>query len=93
MKKEEPKGPVHSVGKAMELLELFFLWRKPMSLRQIAEATQYPKSTIHSLLSTLRERRGRAGCERMILSRRAAVRVRLCGDLLVGRARDCASAS
>lgn len=55
MKKEELKGPVHSVGKAMELLELFFLWRKPMSLRQIAEATQYPKSTIHSLLSTLRE--------------------------------------
>lgn len=55
MEKVQPKGPVHSVGKAMELLELFFLWRKPMSLQQIAEATQYPKSTIHSLLSTLRE--------------------------------------
>lgn len=55
MSKGNPKGPVHSVGKAMELLELFFKWRKPISLQQIAEATGYPKSTVHSLLSTLRE--------------------------------------
>ena len=52
---KEPKGEIRSVGKAMELLELFFAWRKPMSLQQLAEATQYPKSTVHSLLATLRE--------------------------------------
>lgn len=50
---KEPKGEIRSVGKAMELLELFFAWRKPMSLQQLAEATQYPKSTVHSLLATL----------------------------------------
>lgn len=50
-----PKGSVHAVGKAMELLELLFRWRGPMTLQQLTEASGYPKSTVHSLLSTLRE--------------------------------------
>ncbi len=46
---------VHSVAKAMELLEALLARRAPMSLQELAAAVGYPKSTIHALLSTLRD--------------------------------------
>ena len=45
---------VHSVDKAMELLELLLHHRLPMTLQELAAASGYPKSTIHTLLATLR---------------------------------------
>ena len=45
---------VHSVDKAMELLELLLQNRLPMSLQELSAATGYPKSTVHALLATLR---------------------------------------
>lgn len=46
---------VHSVAKAMELLEALLKRRAPMSLQELSFAVGYPKSTVHALLSTLRE--------------------------------------
>ncbi len=46
---------VHSVAKAMELLEALLRRRAPMSLQELSAAVGYPKSTIHALLATLRE--------------------------------------
>lgn len=46
---------VHSVAKAMELIEALLRRRAPMSLQELAFAVGYPKSTVHALLSTLRE--------------------------------------
>ena len=54
---EAPKGPVKSLGKAMELLELLLETRRPMSLQELCGRSGYPKSTTHALLSTLREYR------------------------------------
>ena len=54
---ETPKGPVKSLGKAMELLELLLETRRPMSLQELCARSGYPKSTTHALLSTLREYR------------------------------------
>lgn len=48
-------GGVRSVAKAMELLEALLRRREPMSLRELSAAAGYPKSTVHALLSTLRE--------------------------------------
>ena len=45
---------VHSVDKAMELLEQLLRSRLPMSLQELSGATGYPKSTVHALLATLR---------------------------------------
>ena len=45
---------VQSVDKAMELLEVLLKYRRPMSLQELAQATGYPKSTLHALLATLR---------------------------------------
>ncbi len=45
---------VHSVDKAMELLELLLRARRPMSLQELSAAAGYPKSTTHALLATLR---------------------------------------
>ena len=50
-----PKGPVHALGKAMELLELLLRSRRPLSLQELCAMSGYPKSTTHALLSTLRE--------------------------------------
>lgn len=51
-----PASPrtVHSVDKAMTLIELLLHSRLPMSLQELSTAAGYPKSTIHALLSTLR---------------------------------------
>ena len=51
----EPKGPVRAVGKAMELIELLLTARRPLTLQELYARSGYPKSTIHALLSTLRE--------------------------------------
>lgn len=51
----EPTGQVRSVAKAMELLELLLARRTPLTLQELSEASGYPKSTVHALLSTLRD--------------------------------------
>lgn len=48
---------VHSVDKAMALIELLLERRAPMTLSQLAERSGCPKSTVHALLSTLRAHR------------------------------------
>lgn len=50
---ERISGKIKSVDKAMELIELLLQRRNPMSLQEIAEASGYPKSTVHGLLATL----------------------------------------
>lgn len=45
---------VHSVDKAMNLLEILLSHRSPMALQEIAVASGYPKSTVHALLTTMR---------------------------------------
>ena len=45
---------VHSVDKAMELLEQLLHSRIPMTLQELSAAVGYPKSTVHALLTTLR---------------------------------------
>lgn len=55
MSNEAGSAQVHSVAKAMELLEALLRRRAPMSLQELSTAVGYPKSTIHALLSTLRE--------------------------------------
>lgn len=52
--KPELQAPVHSLGKAMELLDLLLERRRPMSLGELAEASGYPKSTVYALLSSMR---------------------------------------
>ena len=51
----EPTGQVRSVAKAMELLELLLARRAPLTLQELSTASGYPKSTVHALLSTLRD--------------------------------------
>ena len=51
----EPRGPVRSVGKARELVEILLENRRPMTLQELSERSGCPKSTAHALLSTLRE--------------------------------------
>ncbi len=46
---------VQSIEKAMKILDLLMESGKALSLTEISEATQWPKSTVHALLSTLRE--------------------------------------
>ncbi len=55
MQTETKGNQVRSVAKAMELLEALLARRAPMTLRELAGAVGYPKSTVHALLSTLRE--------------------------------------
>ena len=47
-----PKAEAYK--KALELLELLNRSRVPMTLQALSQASGYPKSTIHSLLATLR---------------------------------------
>ena len=55
MSNEGRTSQVHSVAKAMELIEALLAKRAPMTLQELAAAAGYPKSTIHALLATLRE--------------------------------------
>lgn len=46
---------IQSVAKAMQLLDILAASNRPMSLAEISAMTRWPKSTIHGLLSTMRE--------------------------------------
>lgn len=46
---------IHSVTKALHLLELLRAAGRPMSLTELYQATGWPRSTIHGLLSTMRD--------------------------------------
>ena len=48
-------GPVQSVAKALRLLDLLMEAHQPVTLAALSEQTGWPKSTIHGLLSTMRE--------------------------------------
>ncbi len=48
-------GPVQSVAKALQLLGLLMEVYQPLTLAALSEQTGWPKSTIHGLLSTMRE--------------------------------------
>lgn len=56
---EKPKEPstahVQSVERALRILDLLASENREMQLTEIAHALQWPKSTVHGLLSTLRE--------------------------------------
>ncbi|MBQ9646982.1 MAG: IclR family transcriptional regulator [Oscillospiraceae bacterium] len=55
MPNENKPAQVHSVAKAMELIEALLSRRAPMTLQELSAAVGYPKSTVHGLLSTLRD--------------------------------------
>lgn len=46
---------VHAVEKAIELLDCFWRERRPLSLTELSNMTGWPKSTVHSLLSSMLE--------------------------------------
>ena len=46
---------VHAVEKAIMLLDCFWRERRPLSLTELAGMTGWPKSTVHSLLSSMLE--------------------------------------
>lgn len=46
---------IQSVAKAMQLLDLLAAANEPMSLAEISQRTGCPKSTVHGLLSTMRD--------------------------------------
>ena len=48
-------GPVRSVAKALRLLDLLMEAHQPLTLAALSEQTGWLKSTIHGLLSTMRE--------------------------------------
>lgn len=50
----ENQAPIHSLGKAMELLDIMLEYHRPMSLAELTEVSGYPKSTIYTLLSSMR---------------------------------------
>ena len=49
------KKIIHSLAKAMNLLEILSNEKRPVSLNELSEITGYPRSTVHGLLSTMRE--------------------------------------
>ena len=48
-------GPVQSAAKALRLLDQLMEAHQPLTLAALSEQTGWPKSTIHGLLSTMRE--------------------------------------
>ena len=46
---------IQSVAKAMQLLDLLAAAKAPMGLAEISQETGWPKSTVHGLLSTMRD--------------------------------------
>lgn len=51
---EEKSGSINSIEKAFILLDCFAGTNEPLSLKELAERTGWPKSTVHNLLSTMR---------------------------------------
>lgn len=52
---QEPTTLVRSVDKAISLLEILLQNGQPMSLQALSDASGFPKSTAHALLTTLRK--------------------------------------
>ncbi len=52
---EQEGKTIHSVAKAIRLLDLLTAAAQPASLTELYQKTGWPKSTIHGLLSTMRE--------------------------------------
>ena len=52
---EQEGKTIHSVAKAIRLLDLLTAAGQPASLTELYQKTGWPKSTIHGLLSTMRE--------------------------------------
>ena len=50
----QTNAPIHSVGKAMALLDLLLKHCRPLSLAELTELSGYPKSTVYTLLSSMR---------------------------------------
>lgn len=50
----KPIVPVHSLGKAMQLLDILLANHRPLSLAALAELSGFPKSTVYTLLSSMR---------------------------------------
>lgn len=48
-------GPVQSAAKALRLLGLLMEVHQPLTLAALSKQTGWPKSTIHGLLSAMRE--------------------------------------
>lgn len=46
---------IRSLAKSLEIMDILAQNRAPMSLQELASASGYPKSTIHALLSTMRQ--------------------------------------
>lgn len=51
---EQEGKTIHSVAKAIRLLDLLTAAGQPASLTELYQKTGWPKSTIHGLLSTMR---------------------------------------
>ena len=52
---QEAGGRVQSIEKAVKILEILAETGAPMPLREIARRTNLPKSTLHGIISTLRQ--------------------------------------
>ena len=52
---QEAGGRVQSIEKAVKILETLAAAEAPMPLRELARRTQLPKSTLHGIISTLRQ--------------------------------------
>ena len=50
------QNTVHSLSKAIDILDALSAFRGGLRLSEIADRTGYPKSTVHALLSTMRDR-------------------------------------
>ena len=71
---EQEGKTIHSVAKAIRLLDLLTAAGQPASLTELYQKTGWPKSTIHGLLSTMRRvRPHRADAERPLLAGHPAV--------------------
>ncbi len=53
---EDSKGKVKSLNKAVDLLDALCSAHRGLSLSELSERCGYPKSTVHALVSTMRDR-------------------------------------
>ena len=52
----EKEGKVRSLSKAIDLLDILSASREGLKLGELSDRSGYPKSTVHALLSTMRDR-------------------------------------
>ena len=81
---EQEGKTIHSVAKAIRLLDILTESGQPASLTELYQKTGWPKSTIHGLLSTMRE----SG----LIEQTPNGRYRLCRLQLMGYRYDCTAA-